>query len=409
MTASESNFSMTTRTESAASPKRKRPAAAPSEQVGGDVAEAAFGVLLDAARSSAQSRTLQETRSSPSQMFEPAQTDAKDRRLDELKESEPKPQEEPSSSTKETTERVIRELGPFSRRTAQEPPVSASGGPQASMARPPAPPASSEPGRPPAPTAAQTEIATRETPSTISADRASTPAALMPPTSNSSLPAVAPSSTAASPDSTVPNVAREIGRVLTSTRGAEPSLSYAPATAGRATGSEKTTPAGAPPREDSPEPTPTPQSENDKEVSPFERIVRSLRLQVGERVSSARLRLHPPQLGEIHVDVRIKADQIEIEVKTQTQAAREIVEQRAHDLKTALQQAGLSVRRFDVSVHVPFVDPRSPARPDREAAGNHGPSPRKPADERRPSEHGRRRIEALLAHRRPGPGLDLKA
>jgi flagellar hook-length control protein FliK len=87
-----------------------------------------------------------------------------------------------------------------------------------------------------------------------------------------------------------------------------------------------------------------------KEASSFERLVRSIRLQTGPRNSSARLQLHPPELGRLRVDVRLAGDQIEIDVRTETDAARDFVSRRSDELKTALEQHGIQVNRFDVTV-----------------------------------------------------------
>ncbi len=84
------------------------------------------------------------------------------------------------------------------------------------------------------------------------------------------------------------------------------------------------------------------------EETPFARLVRSIR--IGERISSARLQLHPPELGRMRVDVRLTGDQLALDVRTETQAARDLVAQRAGELKLALEQHGIWVHRFDVTV-----------------------------------------------------------
>jgi hypothetical protein len=84
------------------------------------------------------------------------------------------------------------------------------------------------------------------------------------------------------------------------------------------------------------------------ERSQFEQHVRSNRLNMGARRSTARLRLHPPELGRIRVDVRIAGDKVRIGVQTETDQARELLSGRASNLKIALQQHGILVDRFDV-------------------------------------------------------------
>jgi len=82
----------------------------------------------------------------------------------------------------------------------------------------------------------------------------------------------------------------------------------------------------------------------------FDRLVRSIRLRAGERHSSARLHLDPPELGRIQVDVRMNGAQLEISVRTETPEARESLSRRAAQLRAALQQHGIQVDRFDVTL-----------------------------------------------------------
>jgi flagellar hook-length control protein FliK len=86
------------------------------------------------------------------------------------------------------------------------------------------------------------------------------------------------------------------------------------------------------------------------ERTPFEKLIRSARTQVGSRVSSARLVLDPPELGRLDVQVRMEAGRVSIGVKTETPEARELLKLRGDELKTALEQHGLHVERFDVTL-----------------------------------------------------------
>ncbi len=91
----------------------------------------------------------------------------------------------------------------------------------------------------------------------------------------------------------------------------------------------------------------------------FEQLVRSMRLNMGTRRSSARLRLHPPELGRIRIDVRIVDDRVRIGVQTETDRARELLSGRASHLKLALEQQGIHVDRFEV-----VTDTADPAAED---------------------------------------------
>ncbi len=83
--------------------------------------------------------------------------------------------------------------------------------------------------------------------------------------------------------------------------------------------------------------------------SPFDELVRSIRLHSSAGRSSARMHLHPPELGRVHVNLRVAGDKIEIDVRTETTSARDLVCERAAQLSQALQQHGIHVDRFDVT------------------------------------------------------------
>lgn len=140
------------------------------------------------------------------------------------------------------------------------------------------------------------------------------------------------------------NPARQIGEILATARGGEVGDGSPPAS--RAQDPATRTPhssARAEPRSDA-------RAENDAEASPFERLVRSMRVQVGEKFSTARLRLHPPELGRLQVDVRVEGARAEVDVRTETQAAQELVAGRAEELRMALKQQGIDVQRIEVMV-----------------------------------------------------------
>ena len=83
--------------------------------------------------------------------------------------------------------------------------------------------------------------------------------------------------------------------------------------------------------------------------SPFDQLIRSIRLSAGARHSSARMRLHPPELGCLRVDLRIVGERIEIDVRTETASARDLIHERAAQLTAALERHGIHVDRFDVT------------------------------------------------------------
>lgn len=84
--------------------------------------------------------------------------------------------------------------------------------------------------------------------------------------------------------------------------------------------------------------------------TPFAQLVRLMRSQAG-RQSSARVMLEPPQLGRIHVRVKMLGDRVEVGVETETASAKELLSGRADRLKSALEQQGMIVDRFDINTN----------------------------------------------------------
>lgn len=88
-----------------------------------------------------------------------------------------------------------------------------------------------------------------------------------------------------------------------------------------------------------------------EEKSRFDDVLRSIHTQVGAKRSSARLRLEPPELGRIRVDVRIVGDRVSVDVQAETEAAKLRLARRAEELKSGLAEHGIRVERFEVFVN----------------------------------------------------------
>ena len=82
--------------------------------------------------------------------------------------------------------------------------------------------------------------------------------------------------------------------------------------------------------------------------TPFDKLVSSMRLRLGARNSWVRLRLEPPELGRIRVDVRMAGTEIRVKVQAETELARQMLTDRVGRLKASLQQHGIHVERFEV-------------------------------------------------------------
>jgi flagellar hook-length control protein FliK len=347
-----------------------------------DVAAVAFESLMNATCTMAQATTLSQSRTSPGQMFEPAVVDPQAQRVTELKNeagstraapvehrsaAAPRGQRAPSFTPGDAKRAVVQ---PFA-----EPKPS----PPEQAAQPPAPPP--EPLDMPVGYAA-----------TRVGESAAKPVA-QPRSVSAALPPNTPAPMTSGTTSRSTTVARQVGQFLSASRAeqsGEPKVSANTVPAATAPPQGRPATARTTPTESKPTPAPTrPGVETAEQTgdTPFARLIRSIRLQVGERTSSARLQLHPPELGRMRVDVRLDGDRIALEVRTETEGARELVAQRAGELKTALAEHGIYVERLDVAAYdVRLVNGEAETR--RAPAGS-SESARRRRSEHRTSDRGR--------------------
>jgi flagellar hook-length control protein FliK len=107
--------------------------------------------------------------------------------------------------------------------------------------------------------------------------------------------------------------------------------------------------------------------------------------------------LHPPVLGRLHVNLRMHDDRVTIDVRTETETARQRVSLRADELRDALLRHGIEVERFAV------VREDGPASP----AGVEGNSAEGSAFGADPSdEHGRHDAARNAASLRRGGAVE---
>ncbi len=82
----------------------------------------------------------------------------------------------------------------------------------------------------------------------------------------------------------------------------------------------------------------------------IEKIVRSIRIAVERGESRVRILLEPPRLGSVRIRLTIKAGVLNASFETQTPAARHVITQNLAHLRAALEEQGIEVGEFSVSV-----------------------------------------------------------
>lgn len=327
------------------------------------VAAVAFESMLDSTRTLVRAETQRAERVAPAQMFEAPVAEGNEHRPTPVEE------EQPSQHVDARREMERDPTGVATRRPAQGP---------AGDGRSPAPTTDDAPHAQPAGNApvsagargsqsgpqivsasqGRTDLTT-ETAATLRTVSEAPPVkdnVAAPPTASIVTGAPAVVVTPAS----MPSVAQQVGELLGATRvgAVESGQTASPASTtgdARANTPAQKSPVGTRPDESrmTEAPSRRPEEVETKEASAFERLVRSIRMQTGLRSSSARLQLYPPELGRVRVDVRLAGEHVEIDVRTETDAARETLSHRTGELKTALEHHGIHVNRLEVTVHAP--------------------------------------------------------
>ena len=80
-----------------------------------------------------------------------------------------------------------------------------------------------------------------------------------------------------------------------------------------------------------------------------ERVMRGFE-QIGNRDGTVRIRLHPPQLGSVQIQIAIEDGSLTANLDVETTAARDALLANVQALKDNLQSVGIEVERFDVRV-----------------------------------------------------------
>jgi len=80
----------------------------------------------------------------------------------------------------------------------------------------------------------------------------------------------------------------------------------------------------------------------------FQQLLRALRGSLAGRESSATLRLDPPELGRMKVDLRMVDDTLAVRVEVTSSRARELLNGRLEQLSAALREHDVRMERFEV-------------------------------------------------------------
>ena len=82
----------------------------------------------------------------------------------------------------------------------------------------------------------------------------------------------------------------------------------------------------------------------------FDEMVRSIRASHNGEVSTADIELDPPRLGRMTVAMHMVGDALRVSVKTQSDQARKLLQNRADELRSVMELAGIRVDEFSVAL-----------------------------------------------------------
>jgi|GEM_PF-6227967 len=153
------------------------------------------------------------------------------------------------------------------------------------------------------------------------------------------------------------NVAERVGELLGGVRigdAASPRASAGSQDAANprsAPGERRARESGPSRRESSPEYADESKLARQSQRTRFDKLIGSMRLRMGEKRSTAQLRLNPPELGRIRVDVRLVGRRLVVGVQAESESARELLSRRVESLKESLKEHGIQVDRFEVMMN----------------------------------------------------------
>ncbi len=92
---------------------------------------------------------------------------------------------------------------------------------------------------------------------------------------------------------------------------------------------------------------------NGSDINPqilIQQIVKAARKKLPNGLGRVKIRLHPPHLGRLYMDVLVKDNKVHVILQTQNDNVRHILQSNMEQLKDALHSQGLIVNNINVSV-----------------------------------------------------------
>jgi flagellar hook-length control protein FliK len=101
--------------------------------------------------------------------------------------------------------------------------------------------------------------------------------------------------------------------------------------------------------------SPTPRGIDITQAKAMQELAGIVRSRISARESTIQLRLDPPELGKVQIDLNMKRDVLTLRIETQTQAGHDALHARLSELRHALEQHGITINRVEVELSPPVT------------------------------------------------------
>ncbi|MBN2212151.1 MAG: flagellar hook-length control protein FliK [Sedimentisphaerales bacterium] len=106
----------------------------------------------------------------------------------------------------------------------------------------------------------------------------------------------------------------------------------------------------------------------------IEEIIKSAQTAVARHSSRIQLRLDPPELGMLRVEIRSGRDGLQLQMQATTVKAQELLRQHSSELKAALEQQGLPASRIDIQLRMDLHENSSHSSSEQQHGGRQSAS-----------------------------------
>ncbi len=95
-----------------------------------------------------------------------------------------------------------------------------------------------------------------------------------------------------------------------------------------------------------------------------EEIVKSVRTMIGRNQSVVQMRLDPPELGALRIEIKMDANGLNLQMQTGNVRTQQLLQQNAQELKAALEASGIQTGQIDIQLKLDLKNSDTQGRSD---------------------------------------------